>query len=359
VVAATDPTLDAWRAQVAALGGRLVDLESDTTVAVARSGVLTGGSATAWAEADAGIAAAWETYRTVDELLDRAAKNPAKGRELLTGAHVPAPPGETGSVDATTGVRAAVAAVDRAEEVTHRLAAAWGDFAARIRTSSDAAKSAGDVATTRSADAVANLLASDPLAVTEADVAAVEASAARSAGRRRADQAAVGRFDVDMTRARSLLAGLTTDAETAATELAHAASRIAGVQATVPVADLPGLGAWLDRIADAANGDRAAAAGALQGWFAAAEARRAELDAALTPARDGMRRRDDGRGLWTALRAKAGSRHLDEQPDVVAALDAAKTELWQAPCDLGRAEAALTRLSAVLEQRPGGTNDSH
>jgi hypothetical protein len=354
VVAATDPTLDAWRAQVAALGGRLVDLESDTTVAVARSGVLTGGSATAWAEADAGVAAAWEAFRTVDELLDRAAKEPRRARELLTAANLPAPPGQGTPVDATGAVRAAVAAVERAEDVTHRLAAAWGDFAARIRTAADAARAAGDAATARSADAVAALLASDPLAVAESDVAAVEVSAAASAGRRRADQAAVGRFDVDMTRARALLASLTTDAETAATELAHAASRIVGIQATVPVADLPGLGAWLDRIADAAVGDRVAAAGALQGWFTAAEARRAELDAALTPARTGMRRRDDGRGLWTALRAKAGQRRLDEQPDVVAALDAAQSELWTAPCDLAKAEAALARLSAVLENRPGG-----
>jgi hypothetical protein len=355
VVAATDPTLDAWRAQVAALGGRLVDLESDTTVAVARSGVLTGGSATLWAETDAGIASAWEAFRTVDELLDRAAKDPRHAHDLLTAANVPAPPGQAAPVDATTAVRAAVASVERAEEVARRLAAAWGDFAARIRTSSDAAKAAGDAATVRSADAVAALLASDPLAVTEADVAAVEASAAASAGRRRADQAAVGRFDVDMIRARTLLAALTTDTETAATELAHASSRIVGVQPTAPVADLPGLGAWLDRIADAAVGDKAAAAGALQGWFAAAEARRAELDAALTPARTGMRRRDDGRGLWTALRAKAAGRKLDEQPDVVAALDAAHNELWQAPCDLAKAEASLARLSAVLENRPGGS----
>jgi hypothetical protein len=68
-----------------------------------------------------------------------------------------------------------------------------------------------------------------------------------------------------------------------------------------------------------------------------------------------MQRRSAGRGLWTALRAKAGARRLDEQPDVAAALSAAQEELWRAPCDLAKAEAALAAVSAVLEARPGGT----
>jgi hypothetical protein len=67
-----------------------------------------------------------------------------------------------------------------------------------------------------------------------------------------------------------------------------------------------------------------------------------------------MRRRSEGRGLWSALRAKAGARRLDEQPDVAAALAAARDELWRAPCDLAAADAALAALSAVLEDRPGG-----
>jgi hypothetical protein len=68
-----------------------------------------------------------------------------------------------------------------------------------------------------------------------------------------------------------------------------------------------------------------------------------------------MQRRAEGRGLWTALRAKAGARRLDENAEVAAALDAARDELWRAPCDLDAAEAALARLAAALEARPGGT----
>ena len=53
-----------------------------------------------------------------------------------------------------------------------------------------------------------------------------------------------------------------------------------------------------------------------------------------------MERREQGRGLWNALRAKAGARKLDEQPDVVAALTGPRT-CCGAPCDLAAAEAAL------------------
>ena len=132
-------------------------------------------------------------------------------------------------------------------------------------------------------------------------------------------------------------------------------TRVAGIRTGVPVPDLDALGAWLERIADAAalpHGDRARVATDLAAWRAAADARRAEVDAALGPARAGMRRRVEGQGLWTALRAKAGARKLDEHPAVAEALTAAQDELWRAPCDLDAAEGALARLSAVLTSPP-------
>ncbi|HET6949122.1 MAG TPA: hypothetical protein VFI47_02040 [Acidimicrobiales bacterium] len=346
----SDPVLAAWRADVAALGGRLVDIESDPTVAVARSGAMTGGSAVAWAEADAGIAAAWEVFRAVDELLDAAEREPGRAHALLTEPTVPAPGGRT---DATAAVRAATAAVEVAVALVARLAAAWGDWASRNRAAEAAAGAAGDSATARAAASLGGLLLTDPLAIDETDIAGVEAAAARAQGRHSATQSAVGRFDVDLARARDDLAALDADLQRAGPELAHAASRVTGIATAVPVADLAALAGWLDRIAATAAGDRARAAAALDDWFAACHARRAELDAALAPARDGLRRREQGRGLWTALRAKAGARKLDERPEVAAALGAAQEELWRAPCDLDAAEAALRRLSAVLEARPG------
>jgi hypothetical protein len=342
----TAAVLQAWQAEVAALGGRLVDLEADTTVTVARSGVLTGASAAAWSAADAGLAAAWDAYRRLGELVERALAEPGRATELLT-----APGAAGGAGDASATLRAAEAAVTEAVAVAGRLAAAWGDLAARSQAAAQTAAEAGDAAARRAADALAGLLASDPLAVTEADVAAVEDRVRAAADRHAAARAAAGRFDVDLAAARTTLAGLDADVQAAAGELAHAASRIVGLGATVPVTDVAALGGWLDRIEALAATGRDQAAAALDDWVAAAAARRAELDAALAPARAGLRRREEGRGLWSALRAKAGARHLDERPDVVAALDAARDQLWRAPCDLDAADEALGRLAAALDDR--------
>jgi len=349
----TDPHVQAWRSAHTTLGSRLVDLESQADVAVARTGVLTGATAAAWADAEAGLAHAWETYRVLDEVLDDVEADPARAAALLTTSQVPGAGGAP--ADPSTALAAASAAVDAAQEVAERLAAAWASLAPRVGAVRAAASGAGDGPTERAAAALAELVATDPFAVTEADVVGVEQAAAVSGNRKAAQQAAISRLDVDLTAARDTFAALTADVDGAADELAHAATRVVGVRTGVPVPDLDALGAWLERIADAAalpHADRGRVATDLAAWRAAADARRAEIDAALGPARAGMRRREDGQGLWTALRAKAGARKLDEHPAVAEALTAAEDELWNAPCDVDAAEAALARLSAVLTSPP-------
>jgi hypothetical protein len=350
VTPVTDPSVWMRRSELSALGERLVDLESDATVTVARGGGLTGGTAITWTEADTGIASAWEIYRAVDELLGRAESDPEHAAELLAAPTIATP---AGNRDAATALATATQAVDEAGRVAAGLANAWGDLATRVQAATDAATAAADNAAIRAAAAITELLVGDPLAVTEADVSHVESLAQAASGRRAAAQAATGRLDVDLVRARAMLDSLDAGTQAAASELAHATSRIAGLVVPTPARDLAALGQWLDRIA--AMTDRPSAAAALDDWFAAADARRAELDGALAAARGGMQRRAEGRGLWTALRAKAGARRLDENAEVAAALDAARDELWRAPCDLDAAEAALARLAAALEARPGGT----
>jgi len=349
----TDAHVQAWRSAHTTLGSRLVDLESQPDVALARTGVLTGATAAAWAEADAGLAHAWETYRVLDEVLDDVEARPDRAAALLTSSQVPGAGGAP--ADPSTALAAASGAVDAALEVADRLASAWGALAPRVGAARTAAAGSGDGPTERAAAALAELVATDPFAVTEADVVAVEQAATTSGNRKAAQQAAVSRLDVDLAAARDALAALLADVDGAADELAHAATRVAGIRTEVPVPDLDALGAWLDRITDAAavpHGDRARVATDLAAWRAAADARRAEIDAALGPARAGMRRREEGQGLWTALRAKAGARKLDERPAVAEALTAAQDELWRAPCDIDAAEAALARLSAVLTLPP-------
>src|SRR5690606_40023849 len=130
-------------------------------------------------------------------------------------------------------------------------------------------------------------------------------------------------FDLDLVRAGEELAALEADVEQAAGELAHAASRVAGIDPTPPVSDLDALRTWLDRIAADAATDRHRAASQLAAWREAAATRRAELDAAVGPAREAMERRRRAQGPWTALRAKAGARRLDGPPDGGAAPAAA------------------------------------
>jgi hypothetical protein len=346
----TDPNVQAWKSAHAALGSRLVDLESHGNVALARTGVLTGGTAAAWADADAGLSHAWETYRVLDEVLQRVEADPDQAAALLTASQVPGAGGA--SADPSAALAAASSAVDAAIALADRLATAWDQLAPRVGAARTTAAASGDGATERAANALAELVATDPFAVSDADVAAIEQRAGASGSRQAAAQAATARLDVDLAAARDALAELDADLQGAAAELEHAASRIVGVDRTAPVSDIEALAAWLDRITAAAAADRPRAAADLGGWTAAAQARRAELDAALAPARDGLRRREEGQGLWTALRAKAGARKLDERADVAEALTAARDVLWHAPCDLVAADAALTRLSEVLTARP-------
>ena len=70
MAATTDPNLQAWRS--AHGGARRAGWSTSSRspiVAVARTGILTGATAAAWAEADAGLAHAWETYRVLDQVL--------------------------------------------------------------------------------------------------------------------------------------------------------------------------------------------------------------------------------------------------------------------------------------------------
>jgi hypothetical protein len=353
---ATEAAVTAIRTALAALGNRLVDLESDPTVELARTGCLTGGSASTWAGADAALSAAWETYRAVDEVVQVAERDPNRGWVQLEFATVQGPDGPT---DPSAALAAADRKVDDAAGVAKRLFAAWDSLAGRTTAAGRTAADAGAADVERSANALAELLASDPLAVTESDVADLEQRAAAAGARRAAVTAASARIGVDLDQARRRLGELESDLRAAGAELDHAAGRIAGLGRPDPVPDLDALARWLDQIAAQVEGgaEPTRAASTLDDWLAAAQARRADLEAALGRARDALRRREDGRGLWKALRAKAGAVRLDERPEVADALTAAQEALWRAPCDLDAAEAALARVSAVLTKGSTGPAD--
>ncbi|HKY66400.1 MAG TPA: hypothetical protein VJM49_08530, partial [Acidimicrobiales bacterium] len=126
----TDPHVQAWRSAHTTLGARLVDLESLPNVALARTGSLTGATGQAWADADAALAHAWETYRVLDEVLDAVETDPARAGTLLSTARVPGSGGAP--ADPSTALTAASAAVDAAVAVADRLATAWDSLAPRV-----------------------------------------------------------------------------------------------------------------------------------------------------------------------------------------------------------------------------------
>jgi hypothetical protein len=272
--------------------------------------------------------------------VDEAGRNPSRTNELL----------EPSSASLAT----AAAAVEAATAMINRVATAWGELTSRTVAAASAATEAGDLMTARAARTLAGLLARDPFAVNDADLTSIEALSASAERKHAAAKLAASRIDIDLAQARTILATLDADLQSAGEELVHAADRIVGVPVVDPVPDIDSLADWLDRIAALVGRDSARASSDLTDWVAAAQARRAELDRALTPARDGLRRREQGRGLWKALRAKASARRLDEQDDVAAALDDAQAQLWNAPCDLGAADAALARLAALLEAVSAG-----
>ena len=102
----------------------------------------------------------------------------------------------------------------------------------------------------RAAAALAELLAADPLAVTEADVAQSRPWPGGQRQRPAAGRRPPARLDIDLARARASWPRSTPTRQAAAAELAHAASRIVGRGgAASRSATWTPLGTWLDRIA--------------------------------------------------------------------------------------------------------------
>ena len=125
----------------------------------------------------------------LDEVLDDVEADPARAAALLD---LEGAGGGRRSSDPSTALTAASAAVDAAQEVAERLATAWASLAPRGRGSGRGGRG-GDGPTEQAAAALAELVATDPFAVTEADVVGVEQAAAVSGNRKAAQQAAVSR----------------------------------------------------------------------------------------------------------------------------------------------------------------------
>ena len=238
----TDPHVQAWRSAHTTLGSRLVDLESQADVALARTGVLTGTTAAAWADADAGLAHAWETYRVLDEVLDDVEADPARAAALLTTSQVPgaggAPADPSDRPDRRQrrgrrrpgGGRPPGRRVGLARPPRGRGPGRRGRGGGRPPPSGPPPPSPSWWPPTRSRSPRPTSWAwSRPRP---------SAGTARPPGRRR-PRASTSTSPPPATP----LAALTADVDGAADELAHAATRVAGIRTGVPVPDLDALGA--------------------------------------------------------------------------------------------------------------------
>lgn len=337
-----------------ALRNRLATLEVDLTVERARLSQFTGEAAARWEEFKVSTAAAWDAYLLADErcsdargfapLADPAAESEAT--RLLDEAH--------GALDI------AEPAVDSAEATVADLALRWGQQEPRIMDTRAAARAVGAEEVVSYADLLLDLMGRDPLAITEDDVETLESQTEAARVRRVEAERKAGHLAVELSKARALDDLATTMDETRDC-LTYARSRIAGLAEVDPVTsdEVTALNERLRQISDKVEllpptpsvELAVELATELEGWRSDYDSLRARWDDGLTESCNAVQRRDQFRGTWKALRAKASSCGLDEDRDVAKVLTSVRQLLWTAPLDLDLAEQTLAQLAGHINER--------
>ena len=347
----TDPNVQAWRSAHTTLGSRLVDVESQPNVALARAGVLTGGDRRGVGRRRLGPGPRLGDLPGAGRGARRRRGRPRAGRRP---AHHVADPRPT--------ARRPTRDRPRRRQLRRRRRRRRGRAPRRRlglarppgRRRPQGAAACGDAATERSRHRARRAGWRPTRSRSPRPTSSGSSRPRPPAATAVRPQAAAASASTSTCPAPATCWPGSADTDGAADELAHAATRLVGVATTVPVPDLDALGNWLDRIATAAaapHGDRARAAADLTAWFAAAQApaRRARRRARPRPVRHGA-----PRARAAACGPPCGPRRAPASstrtPTVAAALAAAKDLLWPAPCDLDAAEAALDRLSARAHQ---------
>jgi hypothetical protein len=358
--------VDRLEARLTSLRNRLAALEIDLTVERARLSNFTGEAAAKWGEFQVNTAAAWDAYMLADERCSeaKAAVAPdgtAPGENGPTG-------GETAASrrarelldDAEAELDETDPGVTAAEEIVAALRHRWNIQELRIMDARGAARSVGAGEAVSYADLLLELVSRDPLALSEDDVTTLETQAETARTRRVQAERKAGHLEVELGKARLL-----EDLKQTVTEtrdcLTYARSRIVGLPDEDPVSsdDLNDLYDRFREICDKAEQtpDTPSVALAeeladeLELWRSHYDSIRARWDTALTESCNAVQRRDQFRGTWKALRAKASACRLDEDPDVRKLLSAVRQLLWTAPLDLDVAAPTLARLAGIIHER--------
>jgi hypothetical protein len=369
-----------------AIQANLLELDGSFAKQVLDGAELTGQTKQRWGAASAALAGLWETYLAYSAVIDRIAelgsgpRKPAKKdlpelTALLTGGCVqlPGAPAPLARRDLVSQGRppvtlaTAVAAMRRAftevTQVTSVVEAVWAAVgvpldaaAAELSRCQPLVAGLGDDIEAAFRDAGSRLQAArassnaDPLALwrgdkTDTSAADLLAAEVTALGRR------IDELDAVRSQARqridALAAAITAaraDRSGAVAEWQRTATRIATLPPLPP------------DIADPPAGLAALTAGGRWARLAAELDRcEAELAAATAATRDlgqsveaALGRREELRGLLGAYKVKAGRLGAAENAELMARYNAAREQLWTAPCDLVAAESAVSAYQQAI-----------
>jgi hypothetical protein len=374
-----DAALRRLTAASEAIGVNLLDLERDPTGALLEAATLTGETARAWASATQLLGSLWQRFTRLNELLERAASlrgsrsrlSPDREAELTTllcGPSIELDPDHVplgqrallGERQTTTRVAPdeLLALMSESFEqvmvVVTSAGSAWEALVPRVNRarevlaelSEQGATTDGglDVASLdRKLDAVADVLATDPMSASRDEIDAIETELAQlQAGLAAADELRAALAD-RITRARVVRDEVRSELHRAVEAYDEVRVKIGARDVPVPPEVDIALDAQLDAVVALADQCR------WQGAEQALDEWQARVDELLDRARESVRAsraqieaRNELRGRLDAYQAMAQAYGVLEARDVSDCYERARTALYTAPTDLQRA-ASLVR----------------
>jgi hypothetical protein len=385
-LASADAELARLERAVAAMATNLVELDENPDRKELGTARLTGVTATAWADASDALGRLWQGHRQLTEVIDRAralrdrrrlsdSDRAAYAHEVLgssitlSTSTVPlAQRGLLGVGQVSTtcspaellaameaAFATAVHVVTRAGERWRRLLPAAADAAAALAHARNAGASGAALdEADRLLGTFTATMAGDPLGADPAVLDRVRALIDRADAERTSATELRAWIDQRLRDARTLAAQIDT-ARRAAEAAREAAAgrfpehRIATVRGADPRADLVAIEAL------AAAGQWALISPRLAAWNRQARDRLAALRESADRNTGLLAERSELRGRLEAYRAKALRRGLGEDAGLTPLAEAARTALYEAPCDLDTARAAVNAyqdaLSATIAAR--------
>ena len=384
--------LQAWVTQVRAdfdrLSANLVDLDGDPTTALLAAGDLGGTSEAPARAALEAMERLWALLPLVRAQLVAVEEEQAKGRRadadrvrrLLSTAvvelydpalptsprHAAAPVGPRAALTIAEAMNALVADYHCAADGVGRIGTAWREGLSRLDTGRAALSGLEqDLGPFPEANALRELLeraneaaAGDPLRLGDVLGALAHTVGAAETARRNLLARRAG-LTQELESAAALLAELdrtirngTEALEAAEAKIANATELLAPLDPVAVLDAQPrGLAPWLARLQATAGRDWRAAVNGLVAWRSVADATLVVAGEILAANQAPLARRNELRGLLSALVAKAASTGQAEDPELSRLHGEARAVLFEAPCDLATAAAAVEAFRTALASR--------